>query len=301
MVDLSKGAAWIEGQIVPISEAKIGVTDWGLTHSDITYDVVPVWNGGFFRLPDYMARFQKSIANLRLDFGMNPEQICEILHRLVASTGLKHAYVAMVASRGGNPIPGSRDPRDCVNHFYAWCVPYVHIVRPEIAEKGVRVWVAKDTRRIPTDSVNSLAKNYHWGDFTLGLFEAKDAGFETVILLDHHGNVTEGPGFNIFILKDKTVTTANSPVLHGITRLTALELCKSQGFTTETRALPLAELHEADEVFLTSSGGGIIPVSQVGDRVFSNGVPGPVSMKLRADYFRLMDTKKYRKEIEYTP
>ena len=200
MSDLSNGAAWMGGRIIPISEASLPVTDWGLTHSDIGYDVVPVWNGAFFRLDDYLDRFMASVAALRMQIGMDPAQIAAALHTMVGASGLQAAYVAMVAARGRNPVPGSRDPRDCDNHFYAWCVPYVHIVKPEIANRGTSVWIAKSVRRIPRDSVNPRVKNYHWGDFTSGLFEAKDNGFETTLLLDHDDNVTEGPGFNVFAL-----------------------------------------------------------------------------------------------------
>ncbi len=97
--------------------------------------------------------------------------------------------------------------------------------------------------------MNPRAKNYHWGDFTQGLFEAKDRNFETVLLLDHQGNVTEGPGFNAFALKGDRVVTAEHGVLHGITRRTVLEMCDEVGLRTEQRPLPLAEFLEADEVF----------------------------------------------------
>ncbi|HCV89043.1 MAG TPA: branched-chain amino acid--2-keto-4-methylthiobutyrate aminotransferase, partial [Alphaproteobacteria bacterium] len=59
---MAAGAAWMDGRVMPISEARIQVNDWGLVHSDITYDVVPVWEGGFFRLDDYLARFSASRA-----------------------------------------------------------------------------------------------------------------------------------------------------------------------------------------------------------------------------------------------
>ena len=68
---LCNGAAWMNDKIIPISEAMIPVTDWGLTHSDITYDVVPVCNGGFFRIDDYINRFHVSMKSLRLDPGMS--------------------------------------------------------------------------------------------------------------------------------------------------------------------------------------------------------------------------------------
>ena len=229
MTDWSKGAAWMGGEVVPIDEAKIGVTDWGVTRSDITYDVAPVWEGGFFRLDDYIARFCASMAAIRLDVGMDADAIRAACHAIAARSGLRAAYVAMVASRGTPLVHGVRDPRQCRNHFFAWCVPYIHVIRPEIAEQGASVWIAKEVRRIPEDSVNPRAKNYHWGDFTQGLFEAKDRGFETVLLLDHAGNVTEGPGFNAFALKGDRVVTSEHGVLHGITRRTVLEMCDEVG------------------------------------------------------------------------
>jgi len=150
MTDWSKGAAWIRGEVVPLAEATIGVTDWGLTRSDITYDVVPVWDGGFFRLEDYLDRFAASMASLRLDVGVSREEIRAALHAMVAYSGLRRAYVAMVASRGVPLIPGTRDPRACANHFYAWCVPYVHVIAPEIGQvEGValvRVFGGRDRR-----------------------------------------------------------------------------------------------------------------------------------------------------------
>ncbi len=297
MADYSKGAAWMAGEVLPVAEAKISVLDWGLTHSDITYDVVPVWNGAFFRLGDYLERFRASIAALRLDIPQTDEEIAAILTQIVARSRLRAAYVSMVASRGVPLIPGSRDPRDCGNHFYAWCVPYVHVIPPEVAERGTRLWISKSSRRIPEDSVNPRAKNYHWGDFTQGLLDAKENGYDTTALLDHDGNVTEGPGFNVFCVRGDRVITSDHGVLQGITRRTVIEMCRARGMQVETRPLPLSEMLEADEVFLSSSGGGAIPVTQVDGRVFSNGRPGPVAAALRQDYFALLEGSEHATPI----
>ena len=299
MIDLSKGTAHWQGRVVPISEAALPVTDWGVTHSDIAYDVVPVWKGGFFRLDDYVTRFMASVAGLRLEIGLDAVAVKAALTEMVSASGLRDSYVAMVAARGRNPVPGSRDPRDCENHFYAWCVPYVHIVKPEAALQGTSVWVAKKVRRIPEDSVDPTVKNYHWGDFTGGLFEAKDNGFETVLLLDHNGNVTEGPGFNVFAVFGDRLVTSGHGVLHGISRRTVLEMAEEAGLGVETRPMPLEEFLEADEVFLSSSGGGVIPVARVDDRRFSNGVAGPVALDLRRRYFEWIERAEHRTEITY--
>ena len=119
------------------------------------------------------------------------------------------------------------------------------------------------------------------------------------MLADHVGNVTEGPGFNLFVLKDNTVITPKRGVLMGVTRLTALEMARAEGFETAERTLPVAELMEADEVFLSTSGGGVMPVRRINDRVFSNGTAGPVATRLRAQYFELTEDPAYRTEIAY--
>jgi branched-chain amino acid aminotransferase len=299
MPDFSDGAAWMGGEILPIAEAKISVLDWGLTHSDITYDVVPVWGGAFFRLPDYLARFRASIDALQLSIPQTDTEIADILNAIVARSGLRRAYVSMVASRGMPMIPGSRDPRDCGNHFYAWCIPYVHVILPEVASRGCHLWISKSSRRIPEDSVSPRAKNYHWGDFTSGLLEAKSNGYDTTGLLDHDGNVTEGPGFNIFAVKGDRVVTSDHGVLHGITRRTMIELCQARGLAVETRPLPLDELMEADEVFLSSSGGGAIPVTRIDERSFGNGAPGPIASQLREDYFAMLQSSEMRQPVTY--
>ena len=299
MTDFSAGAAWMRGQVRPIEQAHIGVLDWGLTHSDVTYDVVPVWRGGFFRLEDYLDRFMASMADLRLDPAMTRDEIRAALVQMVARSGLRDAYVAMVCARGAPLIPGTRDPRYCANHFFAWCVPYVNIIPLDRVAAGVSVYVPDDIFRIPEDCVNPRAKNYHWGDFTQGLFAAKDRGFDTVLLTDHQGNITEGPGFNAFIIKDGQVITSDHGVLHGLTRRTAIEMCQSQGYSVQTRPLPMAEFLEADEVFLTTSSGGVLPVVQVNERHFSNGAPGPQALALRSTYEAWMQRADFRTELNY--
>ena len=299
--DLSIGAAWMNGTVIPISQAAIPVNDWGLVHSDITYDVVPVIDGAFFRFDEYLARFLSSMENLHLDPGMSKRDIQAALHQMVGKSNLRDSYVAMVCSRGKPKIAGSRDPRDCDNHFFAWCVPYVHVIKPEVVEQGATAWIAQNAYRIPENSVNPRAKNYHWGDFTQGIFEAKDKNYETVILLDYDGNVTEGPGFNVFAVKDKVLITPDRGVLAGVSRKTVLEMAEHLGINTSVRSLSVEELLEADEVFLSSSGGGVIPIIRVNETIFGNGASGPISVQLNETYWAWTTLEKYRDPIDYEP
>jgi len=218
---------------------------------------------------------------------------------MVSQSGLRDSYVAMVCSRGRPKIPGSRDPRDCENHFFAWCVPYVHVIKPEIIDQGATAWISQNVYRIPEESVNPRVKNYHWGDFTQGIFEAKDNKYETVILLDFNGNVTEGPGFNVFAIKDEVLITPDRGVLAGVSRKTVLEIADHLGIVASIRPLSVDELLEADEVFLSSSGGGVIPIVRVNETIYGNGVKGPISVRLNEIYWQWTTLERYRDPINY--
>ena len=289
----------MNGHVLPISQATIPVNDWGLVHSDITYDVVPVINGAFFRFEEYLSRFFSSMESLYLDPGMNKSEVQKALHQMVSQSGLRDSYVAMVCSRGKPKIPGSRDPRDCENHFFAWCVPYVHVIKPEIIDQGATAWISQNVYRIPEESVNPRVKNYHWGDFTQGIFEAKDNKYETVILLDFDGNVTEGPGFNVFAIKDGVLITPDRGVLAGVSRKTVLEIADHLGIRAVICPLSVDELLAADEVFLSSSGGGVIPIVRVNETIYGNGVKGPISVRLNETYWQWTKLEKYRDPINY--
>jgi len=298
--DLSQGAAWMDGEILPISEAKISVIDWGLTRSDITYDVVHVWEGKFFRIDDYLDRFMVSVEKLRLDIPQSRDEIKRILHEMVGASGLQSSYVSMVASRGTPSVPGTRDPRLCGNHFYAWCVPFVWVIKQDVAARGAHVLLAQTSTRIGVSSVDPTVKNYHWGDMTKGLFEALDAGYDTAVLLDDHGHVTEGPGFNIFAVRDGRVMTPRSGMLEGITRKTVIEMCTDQGMDVEIRDITADEFLDADEVFTATTGGGVVPVTRVNDRILCNDSPGPVATGLADLYWRWHEKPELVEAIAYT-
>lgn len=295
----SDGAAWMHGEYMPIAKAALPVTDWGLTHSDITYDVVHVWDGRFFRLDDYLERFENSVEKCRFSIEQSRSDIRKILHQIVSRSQLRRAYVSFVASRGQPSVAGSRDPRDCINHFYAWCVPFVWVFTEDVLARGARIQVPTNVHRIGIDSVDPTAKNYHWGDFTQGLMQAKDAGFDNTVLLDASGFVTEGPGFNLFIIKDGQVFTPRSGVLEGITRKVAIEICEHHSLTVRLADISLDQLLGADEVFATTTGGGIVPVTDVNQHSFSNGAAGEISRLLNDTYWTWHNDSAMCEPISY--
>ncbi len=104
------GVAYMGGNFMPMSEGRISVLDWGLLHSDVTYDTVHVWNGKFFRLDLHLARFRRSLSKLRLNVTLTDDQIRHILVECVRRSGLRDAYVEMLCTRGISPT-FSRDLR----------------------------------------------------------------------------------------------------------------------------------------------------------------------------------------------
>ncbi len=293
---LAAGCARIDGDYVPLAEARIPILDWGFLHSDATYDVVHVWKGSFFRLEDHLDRFERSIAGMRLTSPHDRDAIREILMECVRRSGLRDAFVEMICTRG--VAPTSRDPRHADNRFYAFAAPFVWLANEEQRKRGLHLMISS-VRRIPGDSVDPKIKNYHWIDLTKGLFEAYDRGGETVVLTDGAGNVTEGPGFNVFCLEDGIAVTPDSGVLEGITRRTALELCAESGIETHTEPLSAERLRDADEVFITSTGGGIMPVTRVDDRILGNGVPGPITARLVDLYWSKQEAGWHGTPVDY--
>lgn len=298
-IDYSRGAAYIDGKFVPISEAKIPVGDWGFTHSDVTYDVVHVTDGGFFRLEDHLDRFHRSLEGYRLNPGVTRAEMREILGKVVALSGLKFAFVAMLSTRGVPRVFGSRDPADCDNTFIAYAVPWIDVIKPDVQERGAHLLVAQ-VPRISQNSLDPTLKNYMWRDFTRGMFEAKDKGFDTAILLDSEGYLTEGAGFNVFIVKGNEVLTPDRGALRGITRLAVLDLCPELGLVPKVAPITFDELMDADEVFTTTTAGGVMPASRVNERIYGNDRPGPISAKLKALYWQKHKDGWHMTPVDYS-
>jgi len=277
------GIAYIDGAYVPMSEAKISVLDWGLLRSDATYDVVHVWRGRFFRLDAHVERFLASIAKLRMTLPVDRDGLIEVLRQCVIRSGHQDAYVEMVLTRGVSPT-FSRDPRDAVNNFFAFAIPFGWVANEEQRARGLDIHIASIPRISPA-SVDPTVKNYHWLDLVAGLFEAFDADRENVVLLDADGNISEGPGFNLFAIKDGRALTPGSGVLEGITRRTALDLCAELGIPVEAGVLGVERLRSSDEVFITSTAGGIMPVTRIDGVPLGDGEPGPVTGRVHDLYW----------------
>ncbi|HCH33699.1 MAG TPA: branched-chain amino acid transferase [Oceanospirillaceae bacterium] len=290
----SQGLAHIYGEVVPISEAKISLLDWGFLHSDATYDVAHVWDGHFFRLSDHVERYYAGMEKLRMTIPFSKTQLTQLLLQLVAQSGLRNAYVEMITTRG-QPEPGSRDPRLCTNQFFAFVVPFVWIGQPD---QGLHLAISQQ-QRIPTASVDPTIKNYHWLDLVMGQFEAYDRGAETAAVVDASGNIKEGPGFNIFVIKNNQLLTPGEGVLLGITRHTTIEIAHQLGIQVVCTDVSAHALRTADEAFATSTAGGIMPITQVDDHVIGSGDIGALTSKLQSAYWAMHKQSAYTLAVAY--
>jgi branched-chain amino acid aminotransferase len=119
------------------------------------------------------------------------------------------------------------------------------------------------------------------------------------VLVDYDGNIAEGPGFNVFMVKEGTVTTPEGTCLDGITRQTALDLLAEQNAKVVIGAFSPAALRAADEAFITSTAGGIVPVTRIDHRPLSDGEPGPVTTRLKNLYWQRHDDASETTAIDY--
>ncbi len=278
------GIAYINQQFVAMEEAKISVLDWGFLRSDATYDVVHVWKNRFFRLDEHVDRFLDSAERIRLKIPVDRLELKQILAECVSRSRHDNAYVEMILTRGVSPT-FSRDPRDADNQLICFSIPFGWILPPEKREKGLAVAIS-DIRRIPPHSVDPRVKNYHWLDLVMGLFDAYDRGAETVILKDAQGNLTEGPGFNIFVVKNGRISTPDHGVLEGITRRSAIEIAGELNLIVEERAVSVDEILNAEEVFATSTAGGIMPVTRINNSPVADEKSGKLTKLLIDTYWR---------------
>ena len=273
----------MNGEFIQLSEARIPILDWGFLRSDATYDVVHVWKGRFFRLDKHIDRFFQSAEKLRMPCEISRVKLKKILAGCVDRSGLDDAYVEMIQTRGMSPN-FERDPRKSEPRFIAFAVPFGWILRPEEFEKGLDVLVS-NRRRISPDSIDSRIKNYHWLDLVSGMYEAYDYGHDTVILIDEENNISEGPGFNIFCVDETGLNSPNKGVLEGITRQTVLDLAKELNLPFQLSSISLEKLKSSNEVFATSTAGGIMPITKINGQLIGQGSPGEITRKLHKAYW----------------
>lgn len=295
----SKGIAWIDGELAPLSEARIPLMDQGFLHSDLTYDVPSVWDGRFFRLDDHITRLEKSCTKLRLKLPLPREEVKSTLIDMVAKSGIKDAFVELIVTRGLKGVRGSR-AEDLSNKLYMFIMPFIWVMEPEMQSNGGSAVIARTVRRVPPGAIDPTVKNLQWGDLTRAMFEAADRGATHPFLTDGDGNLTEGSGFNICLIKDGTLYTPDRGVLEGVTRKSVFDTAKVLGLPVRKEVVPVEMAYQCDEIFMCTTAGGIMPITTLDGQPVKNGKVGPITKKIWDAYWAMHYDSNYSFEIDYS-
>ena len=270
--------AYVNGEFVPLEEAKISILDRGFLFADGVYEVTAVIDGKLVDNEAHLLRLERSLGEIEMGHPVPLDTLTDLQLELAKRNNLTEGGIYLQVTRGA----AERDfayPKDAKPSLVMFTQERDLINDPR-AETGVSVVTTPDLRwkRRDIKSVAMLAQ-------AMAKQEAAKAGASDAIMVED-GVVTEGSSSTAWIVKDGTLITRrlSNAVLPGITRLSVLELCAELGRKVEERTYTVDELYEADEAFITAATTLVMPVVKVDDRILSNGAPGEIASRLRGLY-----------------
>ena len=278
---------YVNGEYFPRSEARISVFDHVILYGDGVYDTLCAWNHMVFKLDEHIDRLYESAHAVKLEIPLSKSQMKEVVLETVRKNNLRNAYVKIVATRGVSAEP-LLSPYNCTPGLIVFAVPYMSLVGGEHEMKGIKM-IVSSLRRIPNECFSTKIKSCNYLNHVLMRMEANEAGADDAIELDMEGYVCEAPGYNVFMVKNGTLYTPGDNILVGITRQTVLEIAKGEGIPVQTGRIQPFDLYNADEVFLSSTAGGIFSVRELDGRTIGGGVPGPMTILMRDRYLELLE------------
>ncbi|RJQ34088.1 hypothetical protein C4568_03015 [Candidatus Parcubacteria bacterium] len=262
---------YLNGKILPVSEAKVGVNDIGLLRGFGIYEAMRTFNRVPFMFADHMTRFHTSTDALKLTIPESDEEIHRIIAQLVDKNipEGKDAVIRFILT-GGEAIGGIEyNPKHPT--FYI-LVEELKPLPPEVFEQGCTLLVHEHQRVFPG------YKTTNYITAVLLQEERKKAG-ALEILYTYKGKVLEPATSNLFIVKNGKIATAKDDILAGITRKVSIDLARKE-FQVDERDVSVDEMYAADEAFLTSSFKDIVPVVEIDGKKIGAGVPGPVTKRV---------------------
>ena len=277
--------AYVNGQIVPESEAVISIKDRGFLQGDAVFDTTRTFGGRIFRLDEHLDRFFHSLKYMRLEPDLTKEDFKRLTMEVLEANlplidGDDDYWVTQRVTRGVT-VDGEVKPSIIIE-----CVPLPFKARAAYYRDGIPV-VVPSVRRTPPESQSPRAKVHNYVNLVQASLEVESQNPNAwPILLDTNGNLSEGPGSNLFIVKDGIVMTPREQfILSGISRRVAIELAQELGIEVQEADIDLYDAYTADEAFVTSTSFCICPVSSFnGSSVADGSVPGPVTDRLTRAY-----------------
>ena len=291
---------WMNGDLMPWESAQVHVTAHALQYGTGVFEGVRSYDSpegpAIFRLDAHMLRLENSAKHYEIELGYSVEQLCDAALEVVRANGLENAYIRPLAFFDSYAF--SVWPKDCPVTVAIIAVPGRAYLQGG-PEHGVRVMVSS-TRRIDASVLPPFVKACgHYTNSVRAVQEAIRKGYDEAILLNVKGDVAEGSGANLFVVKDGTVITndIDASIVMGITRDSVLTIARDLGLPVEVRPISLDDVRTADELFFSGTAVEITPIKELDDRMIGDGSPGPVTRRLQKVFFDAVHGRlpQYRK------
>lgn len=279
---------YIDGKFYPKEEAKISVFDHGLLYGDGVFEGIRAYNGRVFRLDQHIDRMYDGAKAIYLEPPMSKDEFKEVILETLRKNNLKDAYIRPIFTRGYGNL--GLDPRKCPKPSVIVIAEPWGAMYGDLYEKGLTA-VTVSIRRNASEALPTNVKSLNYLNNILAKIEANEKGGDEAIIFDIRGNLSEGSGDNIFIVKNGRVLTPFVQYnLNGVTRGAVLELARKLDIPLIEANLGYFDLYTADEVFVTGTAAELCPVTKIDGRVIGNGRAGPITKKLMAAYTELTRT-----------
>jgi branched-chain amino acid aminotransferase len=295
---------WMNGELVDWADARIHVGTHGLHYGSGVFEGIRAYETpkgtAVFRLSDHLQRLENSARLLYMPLPYTVDELRSATLDLVAHNGLPACYIRPIAFYGYGELgvaPGA-NPVDVV--IMSW--PWGAYLGEEALAKGVTAKISS-WKRIGPNTIPHVAKATGiYLNSMLATMEARRAGYEEGILLTDEGTVADGPGENIFVVRDRTIYTpdlSTTSILPGITRNSVVQIAQDLGQTVVEKSLIRSDLYLADEVFMTGTAAEVTPVRAVDDQLI--GDPGPITLEIQKAYLDTVQGRSARYEhwLEY--
>lgn len=273
---------WIDGQFVPWDKAHLHPLCHSLQRGSTVFESIDCneaddGHAAIFRLHDHMVRFENSARFIGMPLKYSLEQLIQAVIETVAKSGLKTCTI--------RPLALYADPVFDVFPGESKVSVVIGLGEKKVMKESIKIKISR-LRKIESSSMPIKAKVS--GNYIAPLIAKSEAireGFDDSIILDRNGNVAEGSTSNIFIVENgMLITVPGERILEGITRDSIIAISEKIGTGLNPELYSSKRLIAADEVFMCSSGNGVMPVIQVDSETIGNGKPGPVTSRLRSYY-----------------
>ena len=274
---------YINGKYLPLSKAKISVTDRGFQFSDGVYEVIASYDGTLIDIDLHLKRLKKSLKEIDIKINLSIEEILKISNKIQSMDNLKTGIIYIQVTRGNQNPRDHKYTNNLKPNIIIYSIQKDLKANDQLSNKGVPVITYPDIRWLRADIKSiSLLGN------VMAVNKAKDMKCHEAILIDQNSNVTEGNSSSIWIIKGNKCIThpLTNKILNGVTRKKLISIIKKNDLIFEEKIFKKELLFKANEVFMTNATNFIMPIIKVDKIKIGKGLPGVISLLLRKQYLK---------------